>query len=388
MTVTNPTGGCWPTELQELLLKACLLDGNQALQAWRLWEASTSLDSLDPGSYRLLPLLFTRLSRLGVQHPLMAQLKAIHRRAWSETRVRTWKVARAVRLLEEHGITTMVLKGVPLGVLFYPHVALRPMQDLDVLVPEHLAPVALDLLQANGWVRSGAHWPRESHRCSRIRNLLANVEEQWLLQIQPSINLVDCERREIDLHWNLLRTASFPGADKSFWDSAIPFTFEGIETRTLCATDHLLHACAHGITWNKIPPVRWVADSAMIVRTASIDWDRLVMLTDRLHAALPVSDGLHYLASLLDLRVPPEVLKRLARLKVSRMERLDYNRMQSEPRSGPVEWARSRYLIYSRSTRDRGILFRIRLMRRQSLLSLSRLVLPRPRGPGAVVKSQ
>lgn len=380
MTVTKPTGGCWPTELQELLLKACLQDGDQGLQAWQLWEANSGFDSLDPGSYRLLPLLFTRLSSRGVQHPMMNALKRIHRQAWTETRILTWKVARAVRLLEEHGIATLMLKGVSLAALFYPHVALRPMRDLDVLVPEPLAPAALDLLQANGWTRCGARWPRGS--------MLANVEEQWLLQIQPSINLFDSERREIDLHWNLLRTASFPGAEKPFWDSAIPFAFEGIETRTLCATDHLLHACAHGITWNNIPPVRWVADSAMIMRTASIDWDRLVMLTDRLHAALPVSDGLHYLASLLDLPVPREVLKQLARLKISRMERIDYNRLQSEPRSGPVEWARSRYLIYSRSTRGRGILFRIRLVRGQSLLSLSKLVLRRPRGLGAIAKSQ
>lgn len=376
MNVTDPTGWCWPTELQELLLKACLLDGNQALEAWRLWEARSGLNYIDPGSYRLLPLLFSRLSRLGVQHPMMGKLKGIHRRAWSETRILTWNVARAVRLLEEHGIATLMLKGAPLAALYYPHVALRPMSDLDVLVPEQLAPAALDLLQANGWTRRGTRWPREPHGRSRIGNMLASVEEQWLLQLWPAINLVDGERREIDLHWNLLRPASFAGADQAFWDAAVPFTFEGIETRTLCATDHLLHACTHGIMWNTVPPVRWVADSAMIMRRASIDWDRLAMLTDRLHVALPVSDGLHYLASLLDLPVPPAVLQQLARLKVTRMEQLDYTRRQTDLPPGPIEWIRSRYLIYARSTRGRGIVFRIRLVRGQSLLWLSRLVLP------------
>jgi hypothetical protein len=375
MTVTDPHGGCWPTELQELLLKACLLDRDQALKAWQLWEARSGFDSLDQGSYRLLPLLFTRLSRLGVQHPMMGRLKGIHRRSWSQTRVLTWKAARAVRLLEEHGIATLMLKGVPLAALFYRDVAIRPMQDLDVMVPEQLAPAALDLLQSNGWSRTGARWPREPHRRSWVGSVLPDVEEQRLVQLQPSINLVDGEGREVDLHWNLLHSVSFPGADQAFWDSAIPFTFEGIATRTLCATDHLLHACAHGVMWNDLPPVRWVADSAMILRTAPIDWDRLVMLTDRLHMALPVSDGLHYLESVLDLPVPPGVLKQLARLKVTRMEKLDYDRRQSEPRPGPIEWLRSRYRIYSQRTRGRSILFKIRLVRGQGLLWLSRLVL-------------
>lgn len=376
MPVSHPAGGCWPTELQQLLLKACLLDGTQALEAWQRWEAKSGFDSLDPGSYRLLPLLYTRLSHLGVRHHMMGKLKGIHRRTWSETRVFTWKVARAVRLLEEHGIATLLLKGVPLGALFYPHVALRPMHDLDVLVPEPLAPAALDLLQANGWTRIGARWTRESHCDSRIGSVLAGVEEQWVLQLWPAINLVDCDLREIDLHWNLLRPASFPGSDRIFWDSAVPFKFEGIETRTLCATDHLLHAFTHGIMWNRLPPVRWVADSAMIMRTSPIDWDRLVMLTDRLRMALPVSDGLHYLASMFDLPVPPSVLRQVALLKVTRIEQLDYDRRQSAPQRGPIGWLRSRYLIYSQNTQGRSLLFKIRLLRGQSLLWLSRLVLP------------
>ena len=90
--------------------------------------------------------------------------------------------------------------------------------------------------------------------------------------------------------------------------------------------------------------------------------------------ALPVSDGLHYLASVLNLPVPPEVLKRLARLKVTRMEQFAYKREQSEPPQGPIEWIRKRYRVYSQRTRGRSIIFKMRVVRGQSLLWLSRLV--------------
>lgn len=377
MTVTDLNGGCWPTERQELLLKACLLDGNEAAQAWRLWEAKSGFDSLDHGSYRLLPLLYSKLSRLGLEHPLMAKLKGIHRKTWSETRVLTYRLANAIRLLEENGISTLMLKGVPLAALFYRDVALRPMQDIDVLVPERQALAALGLMQSNGWARKGARWPRTSGGLFKVQNALPRMEERLLLAFQNSVNLSDSENREIDLHWNVLHFASSPGADQAFWESSIPFTFEGIATRTLCATDHLLHACAHGLIWNDVPPVRWVADAAAIMRTSAIDWHRLVRLTAKLHVAVPLSDGLHYLRSVFELPVPADVLEQLSALKHARKERLGYSSLQSVPPKGLIRWMGHRPHSYFERTRGRGILFRMRLLGGWSLLSLSRVVLPK-----------
>lgn len=374
MTVTESSRGCWPTELQELLLKACLLDGDPALEAWRLWVARSGFDSLDPGSYRLLPLLYTKLIRARVQHPMLGKLKGIHRRTWSETRVLTWKLARAVQLLEDRGIPTLMLKGVPLAALFYGDSSLRPMQDIDVLVPEQQALAALHLLEANGWARNGAHshWLREGDQSSWLARNVLPVDEELQFDVQHAIGLVDSERREIDLHWHVLPLATFPGADNAFWESSIPFTFEGIKTRTLCATDHLLHACVHGLIWSHVPPVRWVVDSAMIMRTEPIKWDRLITLTKRLRVALPVSEALHYLRSALELPVPPDVLKQLARLKVDTTQRRAYKRLRSNPQN-PIDWLQRVYPEYVQLTRGRSIFFKMRLVTGWSLVRIRRL---------------
>jgi hypothetical protein len=54
---------CWPSPEQELLLKASLLKDEQALRAWSELKARIDPADLDPGSLRLLPLLWHNLGR-------------------------------------------------------------------------------------------------------------------------------------------------------------------------------------------------------------------------------------------------------------------------------------------------------------------------------------
>ena len=71
-------GGCWPTWEQESLLKAALLQGEEAIKAWHKWKSRVDVDQLDPGSLRLLPLLYRNLRTHGVEDPLMNRFKGIY----------------------------------------------------------------------------------------------------------------------------------------------------------------------------------------------------------------------------------------------------------------------------------------------------------------------
>ncbi|MBZ5608241.1 MAG: nucleotidyltransferase family protein [Acidobacteriia bacterium] len=51
---------------------------------------------------------------------------------------------------EAHGCPTLVLKGMALTLLHYRDMALRPMSDLDILVPEDRAPEVVGLVQRDG----------------------------------------------------------------------------------------------------------------------------------------------------------------------------------------------------------------------------------------------
>ena len=73
------------TKDQELLLRAALLKGADAVEAWNEWKSAVDWEGhLDNGSFRLLPLLYTNLKRLEVRDPLMGKLKGIYLKAWYE----------------------------------------------------------------------------------------------------------------------------------------------------------------------------------------------------------------------------------------------------------------------------------------------------------------
>ena len=153
MRITDSRGGCWPTPFQELLLKATLLKTDAALRAWQEWFEQDGLDRLDNGSYRLLPMTYRNLQRLGYDDPVMMRLKGVSRRAWCENHMVFRRMAPVLAALHGAGISTLILKGAALTLLHYRDFGLRPMQDLDILVPEERALDSISLLEGQGWQR-------------------------------------------------------------------------------------------------------------------------------------------------------------------------------------------------------------------------------------------
>ena len=136
---------------QAALIRAALFDGEDALAAWREWRAVADLDDLDAASDRLLPLLYRNLVRFGVDDPWLGRLRGIYRFHWVRNQVLKQSGASALVTLAEAGIDTVVLKGAALGELHYRGVGLRPMNDVDILVPRARALDAMNALQEAGY---------------------------------------------------------------------------------------------------------------------------------------------------------------------------------------------------------------------------------------------
>ncbi len=64
------------------------------------------------------------------------------------------ELLRAHRILEAAAIPHMFLKGAFLAFFCYPNPALRPLRDLDILVPETMAVQALEILRDAGYLWS------------------------------------------------------------------------------------------------------------------------------------------------------------------------------------------------------------------------------------------
>jgi hypothetical protein len=272
----------------------------------------------------------------------MGTLRGLRRKTWCENRLLFTKLAPAAAMLRQAGIPVLVLKGVPLALRYYRDAGLRPMRDLDLLVPEQRAQEAIQLFESAGW---RGLWPHRYRLGPRD------------LGFRQALPYSAGDGREVDLHWHALYQATFHGADAAFWESAEPLEFEGMAVEVLCPSDELLHAMVHGPAWNEIPPMRWVADAMTVMRAAAIDWDRLLRLTRRLRVTLPMRAACDYLARVFDAPIPERVLSGLARLPVDAAERVDYQTNQSPPQAQSlVDTARTIYGSYQRGAHGRGVL--------------------------------
>jgi Uncharacterised nucleotidyltransferase len=274
---------------------------------------------------------------------VMQVLRWIFRRAWAANYKLLHALLPMVSGLEAEGIPTLLLKGPALAARYYANVGLRPMRDLDVLVPsgEQAWAVITDLQRAG--------WTLKTWAPSHVGPAF------W--RFRHSASLLDSQPRDLDVHWHVLLRCCRASVDEAFWGRAVPLQILGTRSRALDATDQLLLACSYGPELDPIPPLRWIADAMMILRSPHpIDWDRLLdfVLEERL--ILPTRDALVLLRDGFGAPIPDEVVGRLARARLSWAERAEAERFFDNERLQPFPVALAGfYTHHRRSCKGHGV---------------------------------
>jgi hypothetical protein len=306
---------CSPSPEQELLLKAALLDGEEAFMAWRNWMSSVDFDRLDCGSQRLLPLLYMNLVKHKAEHPAMNVYKGFYRMNWYKNQILSRRIAEVLRLLDANGIHATLLKGAALAPAYYVDWAVRPMNDFDVLVPPCDTLKAFDLLSESGW------------------QPLQPKPEEADLRLNHACILRNADGLECDLHWRIMHETGLADEDLRITNDSREIDFLGGTVSILSPAGQLLHVLVHGTQWNVVPPIRWVADAVMIIRKegGEIDWTALIEEARKRYLIPPVRNALFYLAETFGASVPAEALIMLKNIRPSIAERIE-GRMRSRPR--------------------------------------------------------
>jgi hypothetical protein len=289
----------WPDAGQLLLLKASIGEAPVALDAFDKWIGSVDyVRHLDGGSFRLLPLLHAHQKRLGNTHAALDKLAGVYRRSWCEVQLQLKCGERIVGLLQDQGIAVLVSKGLALSVCYYDSPAMRPMSDLDLVVPRAQARHALDILAAAGWCETPEHLARWSGRRGDM------------LALTNGVALVDAGGREIDLHWRMMQECNSARIEGGFWRNALPMALGDRTVLRPDASTLLFHTIVHGVRPNALPPIRWIADAAMILRRDGerIDWQAMLGLGRKALALHRLGVGLEYLRTMIGLPVPEEIV--------------------------------------------------------------------------------
>ncbi|ODT74915.1 hypothetical protein ABS71_05125 [bacterium SCN 62-11] len=316
-----------------ILMQAALAPPEQALVAWLKWRSENSAEAYQYTHNRLLPLISRRLGQSPLTQEDRAFLRGLYRYHWTRNQLLSNCAASILETLENHGVPTLLLKGLALAHLTYRDLGVRPMHDFDVLVAPAQRDRAVAVLEAAGW----SYEPplpalSAAHGCE-FRN--------------------DKDQR-FDLHWFTTDESRWAGADDDFWAGAATLSLGATVTRVLNSTHQLLHVLVHGVKCTGASPCNWVADACAILDSAAvIDWEEFVECARRRRVVLPIALGLRFLKESVGRPVPESVLRELDSTPVNWVDRTYF---KSKIRGGTDRLAMLRpFLEYVRNERATGL---------------------------------
>jgi Uncharacterised nucleotidyltransferase len=298
-------GSFWPTERQELLLRAALLDGERAIAAWGSVRPELDLDDPEFVEQRLLPLVYRQLDRNGIDDRDLPRLRGIYRRTWYVNQLLLDRTKRALEVVREADADPLVVGSWELPALYYGDFGLRAVPRLSLLVRPELVSRAARALSEAGW--SGPLDPSESFLRSRHN------------AVYQAQNGDACA-----VYWRLFHEYTEPGRidAEDLWEPAADFVLGDVPARALGRADELLNVLIAGARVNPWPSLNWIADAVAVLRwsDAEVDWGRVLRQTQRLRATLRVHDAASFLRREFDAEVPDEVLEELCATRLRSRE--------------------------------------------------------------------
>lgn len=248
---------------------------------------------------RVGPLVWHALAGAGCAHVLGSSADALRRLAMAQQLEAAVVVPMSVRLavdpLTNAGMEPLVLKGPVLGQR-YPAAGLRPMDDLDVLLPRHEHDRAVEVLTGAGWA------VRRRRSIDRYDTVLVHKEAAALpLELHAGLQTF--------YEWATSLNAS------TVWSRRRPLEIDGTAAFGLDIETELAVLAAHAAKpYHGFSRLIWAVDLAVVVDHAAaghgVDWDGVCALSRRWRCRSAVGVGLT-LARRLGAEVPLEVLHAL-----------------------------------------------------------------------------
>lgn len=257
---------------QELLVRAC--------------ADFTSWDELieQAEAHGMAPLLLRHLSAAEIDLPddFLRRLRLLALRHRRTNRILSRTLSRVLSILSEAGIPALVLKGAALCHTLYPKPGLRPMRDIDLLLPWDKALPAHALLQEQRFYDPAVFTPVDHLHLAAL--YLETDGIKVCLELHRSL-FPDCPPCPARMDFAEL------------FDKAVPFATEGVTAFTLADEEMLRHLYEHGFH-APLPydPFKLISAADIIglveTRLETIDWKRIKREYPHLLNALP---HLHHL---------------------------------------------------------------------------------------------
>lgn len=266
------------------------------------------------------PLLYAALKRRPEIEPAPSIVECL-RISFVRSDTANWvalqKLASLTERFECEKIPAIVLKGGALVTTLYPEPALRPMSDLDFLIPQTQFAQADALLRELGYespVELAENFaPRLTNYRAYMRggNDPAHLEMHWHLFKSPYY------WQRVPIDW--------------FWEHTAATKIQKSPARVLAREAQLLHLAAHFALHHRAERLIWSYDLARFIarEREQLNWDAILDTADRFGLIPPLALALERVAQTWDVCAPPDFTTRLAAQHVNWRDRMAFTIMNA-----------------------------------------------------------
>lgn len=221
------------------------------------------------------PLLYWKLSKsaefASLPQDVGDVLRLAYARTWAHNQTIIKELGAIAQVFHASEIPVVVLKGACFALTIYPDVGLRPMRDLDTLVPASKLSAAVQLASSLGYMNI---LPEASRGLRELLNhevcLHKSGEPSLPLEIHTSLIADKVFTYAVPVDWFWQQTKVFEGRWEQKFNNLL----------MLNPTAQLLYAASHAMLQHggHNSPLRWYYDLDRLIRVdgSNIDWEQLL----------------------------------------------------------------------------------------------------------------
>lgn len=227
---------------------------------------------------------------LGSHRPSPPRLQRDAQRCGAQSRILLPRVGEMLLTpLHKSGFEALVIKGAALAPR-YPDPALRPMDDVDLLVRAKDFDGARDALLATGWTIAPSA-SRSTHEITLVHpempGLAVDLHQRWASRQRRSNRL---------------------NAD-DLWNARVPTELYGAPAFVLPREEELVTLAAHAAKpYHGFDRLIWITDLGVVASGAPLDWDRVAAFAHAARCRVAVAVGLIQ-AQRIGVDAPPHLLR-------------------------------------------------------------------------------
>ncbi len=280
------------------------------------------------------PLLYWRFSKSGKLASLpgnvQESLRVMYARTWSQNQLLFKELEVLAQLFHERGIPVVVLKGACFALTIYLDIGLRPMGDLDLLVPASRWTEAVACAESLGYADAVPEAsPGLDELLSHHAHLRKSGAGSIILEIHNSLVADKSFVYAVPVDWFWTQTESLDSSSNNRFEHLL----------TLTPTAQLLYAASHAMLQHGgfKTPLRWYYDLDQLIRSSNerLDWELLLSQARNFAWGSALQAALSQTQDLFDTPVPEDVRFSLS-LQTDRLGSL-VRRKQARPATRILE---------------------------------------------------